>query len=452
MVDFSALGQGDVGGFLFGGNDPSGLLTQPQQKDINQQGMLGLAAGLLQAGGPSPYKGSMRFGSDLGSGLAAGLKARDTAQTQLLNQSLVRAKTLEGMTPLLKLEQDIKESGETMSPTLQRTLQQLHGVTGVGGGQVLPGVGGSPGPGLLGQLGQMFGISPMPGAGGTLPPAMPGQGGVPGVPDVGAKPPPTNVMQKFADDYGFSRAAIRKDGPGHEAFMAAFNETRDARAEGMSPAEYNAYKTNILPEYAKQMAAASETGAKSHETSNILNQMEDALRAGGRNISTGPTADIMLKLKQLAANFNWDIAGTSEAESIKKLNAFLAAAASKQISARPAMFEYKSMIQNNPGLETSPQGTLTLLSILRQSNAIEAKLGDLAGDPKNLRKWPKLRSEFYSNPENFPKSPRTGKPLNPADYPAVPEPLAPPQQPPQQITGTSKGGIPFSYPGMSGAP
>jgi hypothetical protein len=445
MVDFSALGQGDVGGFLFGGNDPSGLLTQPQQKDINQQGMLGLAAGLLQAGGPSPYKGSMRIGSDIGSGLAAGLKARDTAQTQLLNQSLVRAKTLEGMTPLLKLEQDIKESGETMSPTLQRTLQQLHGVTGVGAASGA----GAQAPGLLQQW---FGIRPTPGAGGALPPAMPGQGGVPGIPEVGAKPPPTNVMQKFADDYGFSRAAIRKDGPGHEAFMAAFNETRDARAEGMSPAEYNAWKTDILPGYAKDMAATSATGAKSHETTNILNQMEDALRAGGRNISTGPTADIMLKLKQLAANFNWDIAGTSEAESIKKLNAFLAAAASKQISARPAMFEYRSMIQNNPGLETSPQGTLTLLSILRQSNATEAKLGELADDPKNLRNWPKVRSGFYNNPENYPKSPRTGKSLNPADYPAVPEPLAPAQAPPPAKTGTLSNGMTFSIPGMGGAP
>jgi hypothetical protein len=123
MVDFSQL---------FGTTDPGmgGLLSPQQQGDINQTTMQSIAAGLLKASGPSPYKGSMTALSGLGDALQGGIAARNAAQTGALNQALVKAKTLESVKPLMDIYQKYQEAGVEPPPFLTNALKIAGGMGG----------------------------------------------------------------------------------------------------------------------------------------------------------------------------------------------------------------------------------------------------------------------------------------------------------------------------------
>jgi hypothetical protein len=113
---------------LSSGNDPAGLLTPQQSGDINQTTMQGIAAGLLKASGPSPYKPGMTALSGLGDALQGGLAARRQAQSDALSQTLVRAKTLEGVAPLFKLQQEYAQAGIPLPENYKRVIDSLSGI------------------------------------------------------------------------------------------------------------------------------------------------------------------------------------------------------------------------------------------------------------------------------------------------------------------------------------
>jgi hypothetical protein len=74
------------------GSQP-GLLTDTDQGNANQAGLMAAAAALLKASGPSPYKAGMTTLPALGEALAGGLAARqasttDTLKNKLLSQEL----------------------------------------------------------------------------------------------------------------------------------------------------------------------------------------------------------------------------------------------------------------------------------------------------------------------------------------------------------------------------
>jgi hypothetical protein len=137
MVDLAQL----LGG---GGNDPTGLLTPQQQGDINQTSLQSIAAGLMKAGGPSPYKANMTALSGIGEALQGGIAARRQAQQDALTQTMVRSKTLEGVAPLLKLQQEYSAIGVPLPPNYQRVLDSVIGLT-TGGRPAAPGTAGAPG-------------------------------------------------------------------------------------------------------------------------------------------------------------------------------------------------------------------------------------------------------------------------------------------------------------------
>jgi hypothetical protein len=171
--------------------------------------------------------------------------------------------------------------------------------------------------------------------------------------------------------------------------------------------------------------------------------MEDALSHAPNDISTGPGAKILLEIKQFARNLGWDTKGVPEAETIDKLNAFLASEATKQISSRPAMFEFSTFMKNNPGLQTSIEGTRKLISILRQGAESDITLGKAAGDERSLPHWPEVVDAHYRSHPII--SPFTGLPID-RDHPAVPPPL--PGQPGgnQGTAGApAKGAPPVGY-------
>jgi hypothetical protein len=201
-------------------------------------------------------------------------------------------------------------------------------------------------------------------------------------------------------------------------------EERAAATYGMPLPIYQAFAEgakSIGAAHGKQMGEAIEAGGHAQKTLITLNNMEDALANAPDNIATGPLSKEWLKIKQFASNLGFDSKGLNESEVVDKLNAFLAGEATKQISSRPAQFEFQTYLKNNPGLMTSLEGTRKLISIMRQGAEQDIGLGKLAGDENNLRKWSDVQDQYFR--EHPITSPFAGKPVD-RDHPAVPPPLA----------------------------
>jgi hypothetical protein len=151
-------------------------------------------------------------------------------------------------------------------------------------------------------------------------------------------------------------------------------------------------------------------GLANRQTVNVLNEMEDALKQGGKNISTGPGAEQWLKVKQGAENlFPGMFKGVAESETVVKLNAQLASAAAKAMTARPSQLEFKAFMANNPGLANSTRGSFALINLLRQQKEQDLELSRHAMRLKNPDDWVDIEDKFYR--EHPLKSPFTGKPL-----------------------------------------
>jgi hypothetical protein len=173
-------------------------------------------------------------------------------------------------------------------------------------------------------------------------------------------------------------------------------------------------RSTVTEAMGKRQGEAIEAGGPAaRHTVNTLDVMEDALKRGGSNISTGPGAAEFLKVKQAANNLYPGLfEGVAESEIVTKLNATLAAEAAKAMTARPSQLEFKTFVANNPGLLTSIQGTRYLIDVLRQARQQDIELGRIAMRNPDPRNWGDIEEKFYNDPKNQIKSPFTGKPLS----------------------------------------
>lgn len=159
----------------------SGLLSPAQQGDVNGQTLQGLAAGLLKASAPSPFKARMTTLSGIGEGLQGALNSRRAATDDLLKQQLVKSQigknTNDQLLPALQMAAQYQANGLPVPPQLQTLLQRI------GGGLAPAAGGGLPGGGAMAQapggapMPQVGGGQPMqaPGAPGAAPQSAPGQ-------------------------------------------------------------------------------------------------------------------------------------------------------------------------------------------------------------------------------------------------------------------------------------
>jgi hypothetical protein len=230
MVDFSQL---------FGASDPGmgGLLSPQQQGDINQTTMQSIAAGLLKASGPSPYKPGMTALSGIGEALQGGIAARNQAQTGALNQALVRAKTLESLSPLLKIQQEYQAIGVPLPQNYQRVIDALTNVT-TGGRPLASGApGAAPG-----------------GATGAAP---------------AAAPPQQNAILKAADELGISRGNLIPGMPGYETAMTRIGEHIKANDPALdAAARRKAISDAEVERDKKAYPAFAQLGQLAHDSRN----------------------------------------------------------------------------------------------------------------------------------------------------------------------------------------
>ena len=208
-------------------------------------------------------------------------------------------------------------------------------------------------------------------------------------------------------------AAAKAEGERHSSIA---KEIRSQLGEYGKPAT-NPQVQGSLKQYegagtaiGKRIGEAVEAGGTgARHTVNVLGVMEDALRRGGDHIFSGPGSEMALKVKQAAANLGFDVKGTTESETVSKLNAQLAAAAAKAMTARPSQLEFRAFMSNNPGLMTSTKGSLYLISVLRQATEQDIGLSREAMKKGNWDNWTEVEDRFYA--KNSIKSPFSGKPL-----------------------------------------
>jgi hypothetical protein len=443
-----------------------GLLSPEQQGDINSNAIESMAAALLKAAAPSPYKHTTLSGH--GEGLQAGITGRQQATDEALKHTLVAGQIRQQQTgqtlQALQLAAQYRSLGLQVPPQIQRILDAASGGAGTAGGGIAQllapqsapapafpsinaGGGGAP-------MAPASAVSP---AGATYP--------VPGTQNAPVSPAgnPGGTLGAIQGLPETDRWALIAGGPAGDIVKAAAAKNlettpdqKNAAASGKaSPFQYNAdlegAKTSpqeraakaagmTLPEYTanlavrnalasakgKRMAEAIEAGGKpARDTLNTLDIMGHAVERGGNNITTGPGADEWLKVKQFAKNLGFEPEGTTESEILKKMNIFLATEATKQISARPAMFEFQQNLKANPGLADSLDGTKALISILRQTTLQNIGLGKLAMDEKNAPNWGDIEERFYSDPKNAIRSPFTGQLIGSAASGGAPPGAAP---------------------------
>jgi hypothetical protein len=185
---------------------------------------------------------------------------------------------------------------------------------------------------------------------------------------------------------------------------------------GMSPQESAAYAEALKGQAAasaKNIATRIEGIKPAQEGIQVLDEMTDALRHGGTNISTGPGAKQWLKAKQAVNNMvPGFFKGVPESEEVEKLNAYLAAAVAKSMTARPTQYEFKAFQEQNPGLSTSREGSMVLADILHQTKVQELELGRKADKFQFGRgkTWSEVEEEYFKQHPII--SPLTHKPIS----------------------------------------
>lgn len=152
----------------------------------------------------------------------------------------------------------------------------------------------------------------------------------------------------------------------------------------------------------KVYGAAVQEGQAALGMNHVLDSMKAlATTADADKLPSGPAALIDMKARQgLASALGVEIGGLPEAEGIAKLNQQLATLAVKAISSRPTQMEFAKALENNPGLLQSRAGMIMMMEILKQDNAVKAKIGGMALDTSNHGKdWLNMVDRTYaSNP------------------------------------------------------
>ena len=183
-----------------------------------------------------------------------------------------------------------------------------------------------------------------------------------------------------------------------------------------SPAYLNLtdYQKKLYEAKTKPVMAAIDAGANARATERMLVVMKDIVDNHWQDVTSGPGADAMLRLKQLAhATLGMDLGDNAKfSEVYSKLNMQLAALNAKDFTSRPTQFELGAFQRNNPGLSMDKEGNAALLNLKLQQARNERMLSD-ALIRKGVSDDPDKAIAFIDqwNKEHPVISPWDGKPL-----------------------------------------
>ncbi len=195
-------------------------------------------------------------------------------------------------------------------------------------------------------------------------------------------------------------------------------EQKNAIASGLpNPVELKAHEaqaTEVNKAIGTDIADYIKAARPAQQRIQMLNSVGNALKAGEGNITTGPFAETVLKAKQgISSAFGIDLAGVPESEVAQKTGLQLATLAVKEITNRPTQFEFKTAMENNPGLLLSPKGSGFMIDIMKQSARQQIDLAKLAQKKENWGDWQGVVDNYYATHPLI--SPLTGRPLGVKD-------------------------------------
>ncbi len=227
---------------------------------------------------------------------------------------------------------------------------------------------------------------------------------------------------------GGASSPARQGGPQSPATNSPFGGAQTYIDQATKNAAEKERQKTIAEAGGKAVMAPIEEVMKESKTApqaiNFLNLIEDTAKQYGDKLTTGPFGEAAMKTKQAVNSVGKlmgmgdDVMGsTAPSELITKMNANLASAATQAMTARGTQFDFKTFIQNSPGLSNSIEGTLWLTNILKQVHNQSLGLTNLAADQKNWgANWPKVQADYYA--KNAIVNPATGKSLSLSDMPS----------------------------------
>jgi len=174
-------------------------------------------------------------------------------------------------------------------------------------------------------------------------------------------------------------------------------EAAKASAKGVAEADVKEQNDTIAAGHAAQSRLST------------LNTISNII-SSDKNMTLGFGADTALKVKMALKQIGIDTGDLSGPQAIQKLNAQLASESTKAISPRPAQFEFKTFLGNNPGLSLDKQGNERVIGIFSQLAKRDVDLGKLAR--QNRDNWSNWDTVVENYDKKFPiKDPTTGRPI-----------------------------------------
>lgn len=151
---------------------------------------------------------------------------------------------------------------------------------------------------------------------------------------------------------------------------------------------------------------AMDAASQAYEIQSTLDLLRTETERAGPfsegGIFRGPGSDWVMRAKQLLSNFGVSIKGLeslSQQEQINKIITQLGSVATRQLSNRPANFEFQTILKAFPGIETSYEGANLLIDYLQQVQERAIEIGTMAESlPIEQRgRWRRILREYYDN-------------------------------------------------------
>jgi len=209
------------------------------------------------------------------------------------------------------------------------------------------------------------------------------------------------------------RAAALLKGPTQEAIQKQVDAIDKASELTQSQRDFNASQANPKIDERAAQQKGDEATATARAQSDVKEQ--DSIIADGRsaqtrlntlntvanivqsdkNLTLGFGGETALKLKKALEQMGVNVGDLSGAQTIEKLNAALASEAAKSVSPRPAQFEFRTFLANNPGLSLDKAGNLRVLGIFSQLAKRDVDLGRMArANRDNWDNWDNVVQQY----------------------------------------------------------
>jgi hypothetical protein len=224
------------------------------------------------------------------------------------------------------------------------------------------------------------------------------------------------------------RAAALPKGPAQELIQSQVNAIDKASELTASQRDFNAsaanpkideraaqqkadeaHATGVAQSDIKEQDSIISAGTAARQRLATLNTISNIINTD-KNMTLGFGAETSLKVKKALENIGVDVGDLSGPQAIQKLNGLLASESAKSVSARPAQFEFKTFLTNNPGLDLDKAGNQRVIGIFSQLAKRDVDLGKLARQNRDdWQNWDNVVEKY--DQQNPIKDPFTGKPI-----------------------------------------